>query len=294
MASLKEVRTRINSIKSTRKITSAMKMVASSKLSRAQRAIGNMRPYEKRLRAIMSRFLSEAGDDMETSYAEEREARNVAVVAVSSNSSLCGAFNTNVIKEFKAAVNECRGKGCGIEALPIGRKVAEAARRMGFSFGSDHSALLERPGYSDAAALAGKLMSRFCAGEIDEVFLIYQHFASASRQEIRREKFLPINLRSMGAEENRSESRRQLDFIVEPSAKDIAESLIPAALHFRLYAALLDSLAAEHSARVIAMQVATDNADELIEQLTLAYNKARQQAITSELLDIMGGFVQHS
>ena len=243
-----------------------MKMVASSKLHRAQQAIGNMRPYEKHLFEIMSGFLSKLEDDIETRYSETREVRKVAIVAISSNSSLCGAFNTNVIKELKNTATE---------------------------FESDHSALLEHPEYGSATILSEKLMTRFSIGEIDKVILIYQHFASTSRQEMRAETFLPINLQEIGTDNKAAERKgKQLDFIIEPSVQSIVESLIPTSLHFKIFTALLDSLAAEHSARVMAMQVATDNADELIEQLTLAYNKARQQAITSELLDIMGGSMQ--
>lgn len=270
-----------------------MKMVASSKLHRAQQAIGNMRPYEKHLFEIMSGFLSKLEDDIETRYSETREVRKVAIVAISSNSSLCGAFNTNVIKELKNTAAEYHAKGCEVEVYPIGRKVADAARKMGFKFESDHSALLEHPEYGSATILSEKLMTRFSIGEIDKVILIYQHFASTSRQEMRAETFLPINLQEIGTDNKAAERKgKQLDFIIEPSVQSIVESLIPTSLHFKIFTALLDSLAAEHSARVMAMQVATDNADELIEQLTLAYNKARQQAITSELLDIMGGSMQ--
>lgn len=270
-----------------------MKMVASSKLHRAQQAIGNMRPYEKHLFEIMSGFLSKLEDDIETRYSETREVRKVAIVAISSNSSLCGAFNTNVIKELKNTAAEYRAKGYEVEVYPIGRKVADAARKMGFKFESDHSALLEHPEYGSATILSEKLMTRFSIGKIDKVILIYQHFASTSRQEMRAETFLPINLQEIGTDSKAAKRKgKQLDFIIEPSVQSIVESLIPTSLHFKIFTALLDSLAAEHSARVMAMQVATDNADELIEQLTLAYNKARQQAITSELLDIMGGSMQ--
>lgn len=292
MASLKEVRTRINSIKSTRKITSAMKMVASSKLHRAQQAIANMRPYEKHLSGIMTRFLAMLEDDVETRYAERRQVHNAAIIAISSNSSLCGAFNSNLIKEFKTVANKYREKGCNVEVYPIGRKIGDAASKMSFKFDSDHSAMLDHPSYSEVTNLAELLMTRFSIGEIDEVKLVYQHFASSSRQELRVETFLPISLKTDGTEQQVENSGRRLDFIVEPSPQSIIESLIPTSLHFNLYTAVLDSLAAEHAARVMAMQVATENADEMIEDLTLAYNKARQQAITTELLDIMGGSTQ--
>ena len=215
-----------------------MKMVASSKLHRAQQAIGNMRPYEKHLFEIMSGFLSKLEDDIETRYSETREVRKVAIVAISSNSSLCGAFNTNVIKELKNTAAEYRAKGCEVEVYPIGRKVADAARKMGFKFESDHSALLEHPEYGSATILSEKLMTRFSIGEIDKVILIYQHFASTSRQEMRAETFLPINLQEIGTDNKAAERKgKQLDFIIEPSVQSIVESLIPTSLHFKIFTA---------------------------------------------------------
>ncbi len=292
MASLKEVKTRISSVKSTRKITSAMKMVASSKLHRAQQAIGNMRPYEKHLSCIMSRFLSIAEDKIDTSYSKQREVKKIAILAISSNSSLCGAFNTNLIKEFVCTVKEYKEQGCEVEVLPIGRKISEAAKKLGFDIESDNSTLLEHPNYTDTTVIAEKLMQQFNNGEVDKVIMIYQHFASTSRQELQNETYLPIDVHETSSKNDETKGGKQLDFIIEPSAESIIESLVPSVLHFKIYTVLLDSLAAEHAARVMAMQVATDNADELIEQLTLTYNKTRQQAITSELLDIMGGSMQ--
>lgn len=295
MPSLKEVKTRIGSVKSTRKITNAMKMVASSKLHHAQRAIECMRPYEKRLASIMTRFLSTMEGEVESVYSETREIRKVALVVISSNSSLCGAFNANIIKEFLKTAEEYKQKGVVVEVFPIGKKIAQAVQKAGYKFQSDNSDVLEHPEYIKAYNIAENFMQRFVNGEIDKVCIISQHFVNTSKQEICNNTFLPISLDDSAnskATAKRSNKGRQLDYIVEPSPASIISSLIPATLHMQIFSAILDSLAAEHASRVVAMQVATDNADDLIEQLTLTYNKTRQQAITSELLDMASGTFQ--
>lgn len=295
MPSLKEVKTRIGSVKSTRKITNAMKMVASSKLHHAQRAIECMRPYEKRLASIMTRFLSTMEGEVESVYSETREIRKVALVVVSSNSSLCGAFNANIIKEFLKTAEEYKQKGVVVEVFPIGKKIAQAVQKAGYKFQSDNSDVLEHPEYIKAYNIAENFMQRFVNGEIEKVCIISQHFVNTSKQEICNNTFLPISLDDSAnskATANSSNKGRQLDYIVEPSPASIISSLIPATLHMQIFSAILDSLAAEHASRVVAMQVATDNADDLIEQLTLTYNKTRQQAITSELLDMASGTFQ--
>lgn len=295
MPSLKEVKTRIGSVKSTRKITNAMKMVASSKLHHAQRAIECMRPYEKRLASIMTRFLSTMEGEVESVYSETREIRKVALVVISSNSSLCGAFNANIIKEFLKTAEEYKQKGVVVEVFPIGKKIAQAVQKAGYKFQSDNSDVLEHPEYIKAYNIAENFMQRFVNGEIDKVCIISQHFVNTSKQEICNNTFLPISLDDSAnskAIANSSNKGRQLDYIVEPSPASIISSLIPATLHMQIFSAILDSLAAEHASRVVAMQVATDNADDLIEQLTLTYNKTRQQAITSELLDMASGTFQ--
>lgn len=295
MPSLKEVKTRIGSVKSTRKITNAMKMVASSKLHHAQRAIECMRPYEKRLASIMTRFLSTMEGEVESVYSETREIRKVALVVISSNSSLCGAFNANIIKEFLKTAEEYKQKGVVVEVFPIGKKIAQAVQKAGYKFQSDNSDVLEHPEYIKAYNIAENFMLRFVNGEIDKVCIISQHFVNTSKQEICNNTFLPISLDDSAnskATANSSNKGRQLDYIVEPSPASIISSLIPATLHMQIFSAILDSLAAEHASRVVAMQVATDNADDLIEQLTLTYNKTRQQAITSELLDMASGTFQ--
>lgn len=292
MPSLKEVKNRINSVKSTRKITNAMKMVASSKLHHAQKAIESMRPYQQRLDSIMQRFVSATEGEAETPYSEERDIRKVGLIVIASNSSLCGAFNANAIKELTKAISEYKSRGIDIEICPIGKKAAKAVEKAGFAVSADNSALLDHPSYDKATEIAEHFMSEFLSDEIDRVEIIFHHFVSSSKQTLQREAFLPVSLAdSVGGEssEEKTASGRRLDYIVEPSPESIIASLIPATLHMQVFTSILDSLASEHAARMIAMQVATDNADELIKQLTLTYNKTRQQSITAELLDIAGG-----
>lgn len=292
MASLKEVKTRIASVNSTRKITSAMKMVASSKLHHAQQAIESMRPYEHQLNHIMSTFVGNMEGEIDTPYAGEREVKRVAIVLYTSNSSLCGGFNANVIKAFNHKVALYREQGIDIvKVFALGKKAADATHKAGFSVDADYAHLLDHPQYDKAAQVAAEIMEMYAKGEIDQADLIYHHFKSAGTQVLTEETFLPIKLQ--GETDNRAKAdKTELDFIVEPSKEEIVSQLIPKSLHLKLFTALLDSLASEHAARVVAMQVATDNADDLLRELTLAYNKSRQQAITNELLDIAGGSMQ--
>lgn len=287
MASLKEVKTRIASVNSTRKITSAMKMVASSKLHRAQQAIESMRPYERQLTRIMSTFVGSMEGEVDTAYAAQRDVKRVVIVLFTSNSSLCGGYNANAVKAFVKKVEEYRSHDIEIcRVYAMGKKAAEAVGKLKNFDLVDKSALLDHPSYQEAAKVASELMDLYVKGDIDEVDLIYHHFKSAGTQILTTEAFLPIDLHADSTEEG---ATNNLNFIVEPSIGDIVNQLIPKSLHLRLYTALLDSLASEHAARVIAMQVATDNADDLLRELTLTYNKTRQQAITNELLDIAGG-----
>ena len=301
MASLKEVKTRIASVQSTRKITSAMKMVASSKLHRAQQAIEAMRPYEQQLTRIMSTFVGSMEGEIATPYAVKREVKRVAIVLYTSNSSLCGGFNSNVLKIFTKKVSEAKAAGAQVvKVYPFGRKAAEAAKKLGFGNLPDLSKQNDHPAFSHAAAVAQEIMELYAEGELDRVELIYHHFKSAGTQILTEETFLPIKLEKTTGAGTSGESSAQgpeggafsLDFIVEPSKEEVVKQLIPKSLHLKIFTALLDSLASEHAARVVAMQVATDNADELLRELKLTYNKTRQQAITSELLDIVGGSMQ--
>ena len=303
MASLKEVKTRINSVKSTRKITSAMKMVASAKLHKAQGAIENMLPYQKKLNKILTNFLS-ADLPIESPYVKEREVKRVAIVAFSSNTSLCGAFNANVIKMLLQTVGEYRTLGQdNILIFPIGKKVDEAVKRMGFQPQETSPTLSDKPTYQEAADLAHRLMGMFVSGEIDRVEIIYHHFKSMGTQILLRETYLPIDLTHIIHEEEQKDQmneeqkdkgeaeRREVanDYIIEPNAEELIANLIPTVLSQKLFTAAVDSNTSEHAARTLAMQVATDNANELIQDLTKQYNKSRQQAITNELLDIVGG-----
>ena len=295
MASLKEVKTRINSVKSTRKITSAMKMVASAKLHKAQGAIENMLPYQKKLNKILTNFLS-ADLPIESPYVQEREVKRVAIVVFSSNTSLCGAFNANVIKMMMQTLGEFRTLGQdNILIFPIGKKVDEAAKRMGFKPQEVSPTLSDKPTYQEAAELAHRLMDLYVAGEVDRVEIIYHHFKSMGVQILLRETYLPIDMTNVVSEEdsmNKEEVEEHEianDYIIEPNAEELIASLIPTVLSQKIFTAAVDSNASEHAARTLAMQVATDNANELIQDLTKQYNKSRQQAITNELLDIVGG-----
>ena len=298
MASLKEVKTRINSVKSTRKITSATKMVASAKLHKAQGAIENMLPYERKLNKILTNFLS-ADLPVESPYIKAREVKRVAIVAFSSNTSLCGAFNANVIKMLLQTVGEFRTLGQdNILIFPVGKKVDEAVKRLGFEPQETSPTLSDKPSYQEASELAHRLMEMYVSGEIDRVELIYHHFKSMGVQILLRETYLPIDLtRVVDEEEKQKEEEVQggeiaNDYIIEPSAEELIANLIPTVLSQKLFTAAVDSNASEHAARTLAMQVATDNANELIQDLTKQYNKSRQQAITNELLDIVGGSMQ--
>ena len=275
-----------------------MKMVASAKLHKAQGAIENMLPYERKLNKILTNFLS-ADLPVESPYIKAREVKRVAIVAFSSNTSLCGAFNANVIKMLLQTVGEFRTLGQdNILIFPVGKKVDEAVKRLGFEPQETSPTLSDKPSYQEASELAHRLMEMYVSGEIDRVELIYHHFKSMGVQILLRETYLPIDLtRVVDEEEKQKEEEVQggdiaNDYIIEPSAEELIANLIPTVLSQKLFTAAVDSNASEHAARTLAMQVATDNANELIQDLTKQYNKSRQQAITNELLDIVGGSMQ--
>lgn len=275
-----------------------MKMVASAKLHKAQGAIENMLPYERKLNKILTNFLS-ADLPVESPYIKAREVKRVAIVAFSSNTSLCGAFNANVIKMLLQTVGEFRTLGQdNILIFPVGKKVDEAVKRLGFEPQETSPTLSDKPSYQEASELAHRLMEMYVSGEIDRVELIYHHFKSMGVQILLRETYLPIDLtRVVDEEEKQKEEEVQggeiaNDYIIEPSAEELMANLIPTVLSQKLFTAAVDSNASEHAARTLAMQVATDNANELIQDLTKQYNKSRQQAITNELLDIVGGSMQ--
>ena len=322
MPSLKEIKGRIASVNSTRKITSAMKMVASSKLHHAQVAIQNMLPYETMLEHILKSFLA-AEAEAQTIYDQERPVKRVALVVFASNSSLCGGFNANVIKLMHRTVEHYQqelGKDA-VEIYPVGRKVAEKARKLGYNIQGDYADLIDHPNVQKCIEIAMELGKKFAEGSLDRVELVYHHFKSAGSQILTNKVFLPIdvegelerdherdlttNIVTKKAQDYLRKNRRKREvkegevaplndnFIVEPDMTTVLSQLIPKLAHLMLYTALLDSVASEHAARMVAMQTATDNADELLRELNLQYNKSRQQAITSELLDIVGGTVNN-
>jgi F-type H+-transporting ATPase subunit gamma len=289
MASLKEVKGRIATVNNTRKITSAMKMVASAKLHKAQGAITNMLPYERRLHGLLTNLL---GGSEVLVWNTPREVKRVALVVFSSNSSLCGGFNANVIKHATQWLDEHQALGKdNILIYPVGKKVADALSKMGYAIQGNFQYLADKPSFAEAAELAQGLMNLFTRGEVDRVELLYNHFKSTASQILTREVYLPMTAQNCHSE--RSEESRvhpqEVDYILEPSREELLATLLPKVLRMKLYTVLLDSNASEHAARTMAMQIATDNADDLLQELTLMYNKTRQQAITNELLDIVGG-----
>ena len=292
MGSLKEVKNRINSVKSTRQITSAMKMVASAKLHKAQGRIENMLPYQQKLNEILTNFLS-TDATFESPYTEVRPVMRVAVVVFSSNSSLCGAFNANVVKMLGETLEEHKSLGKeNILIYPIGKKVEIAVKKLGYTPQGSYQEMAEKPSYVQAYELAALLMQEFVEKQIDRVELIYHHFKSMGSQILTREEYLPIDLskvESTAATEGSEKRGFQNDYIVEPSVGQLIADLLPKVLSQKLFTVLQDSNASEHAARTLAMQTATDNANELIQDLTKQYNKSRQQAITNELLGIIAG-----
>ena len=308
MPSLKEIKGRIGSVKSTLKITSAMKLVASAKLRKAQQTIEGMRPYERKLQEILSRVMEQCGPAASLSgvYAR-KEVQNedemevapkqkVAMVAFASNSSLCGAFNANVVR---LALDTLRSyENADVTVYSVGRKMAESMKKVGKPSPEDYQKLADHPAYAPAAELAESLMEAFREGRLDRVDLVYNHFVSSGKQVPVRETLLPMGEIPSPAAPVRNDKESVIpseakesdrEYILEPSAAELLEDLLPKSLRLKFYTALLDSNASEHAARTVAMQTATDNGEDLLQELTLQYNKGRQQKITSEILDLAGG-----
>ena len=297
MPTLKEIKGRIGSVQSTLKITSAMKLVSSAKLRKAQTAIANMRPYEEQLQRILATVQAASGTKTVVSVSERPKnegsdtesavsvSGKVIILALASNSSLCGGFNANAIGKVKALLEEYPEA----TVYSIGRKMADAMRKAGYPSPKDYSELSEHPSYSPAAELTEKLMEELEKGRIGKVFLVYNHFVTTAKQVPVVEQFLPLDPKSQFPDANANLTHGEADVILEPNAKELLEALVPKTLKLKLYAALLDSAAAEHAARTVAMQTATDNGEDLLDELTLQYNKGRQQKITSEILDLASG-----
>jgi len=282
MANLKEVRNRIVSVGSTQQITSAMKMVSAAKLKRAQDAIIQMRPYANKLRDIFEN-LSSSLDSSEGIYSKQRKVQNVLIVVITSNRGLCGAFNSSIIKKANQLIQE-EYNGCAINIITIGKKATDFFKKSPYKFVSSHNELYDALNFKNVAPVAEKIMNAFAAGEYDKVVLVYNQFKNAAVQIPMAEQFLPVV-----AQTDSTSKTTANDYIFEPNKTVIIEDLIPRTLKTQLYKATLDSNASEHGARMTAMHKATDNAKDLIRTLKLNYNKARQAAITGEILEIVGG-----
>lgn len=269
MSSLREIRDHVASVRNTLKITSALKLVSSSKLRKAQKAIDTLLPYARALSGIL-----ESCNSGNLPLRPAHESHRAAVVVIAGNSSMCGGFNANVCRK---ALDVLRSARSGTDLFALGRKAAETLGREGYKSSVDAFELIARPSYEDASSLAKELWDKY-----DEVNLVYNHFVSTSRQEPTVESLFDFNLpdgSDAGGE----------DYIIEPGAEEVVKALLPKVVSLRLFSVILDSAAAEHAARMIAMQAATDNAEGLLSELTLEYNKGRQQKITSEILDLVGG-----
>ena len=288
MPNLKEVRIRIASVKSTQQITSAMKMVAASKLRRAQNAILKMRPYAAKLKDILQNLSASLDSGDANPYTQQRSAEKVLLVVITSNRGLCGAFNTNVLR---AAVQRIQSEyatqaGLGnVSFLTIGRKATEFFSKRGYNVVSSHDSIFDSLTYENVSVIAGSVMEAFANKQFDRVEIVYNQFKNAAVQKLTVEQFLPVEAPAQSA----VVSKINTDFIFLPSKEEIVSELIPKSLRIQFYKAVLDSNASEHGARMTAMHQATENAGDLIKELNLAYNKARQAAITKEILEIVSG-----
>jgi F-type H+-transporting ATPase subunit gamma len=279
MANLKEIRNRISSVSSTMQITSAMKMVSAAKLKKAQDAITAMRPYADKLTELLQNFSSNLDADNGSVFTKNREIKNILIVAITSNRGLCGAFNSNIIKQVnELAKNYTKGN---VSVMAIGKKANDSLSKE-FKILSNESKIFDDLNFTNVAQIAQVLMNKFKDGSVDKIELVYNKFKNAATQVVTTEQFLPIVTSNDQINNNQ-------DYIFEPSKVEIVKTLIPKSLKTQLFKAIRDSFASEHGARMTAMHKATDNATELRDQLKLTYNKARQAAITNEILEIVGG-----
>ena len=285
MANLKEIRNRIQSVGSTMQITSAMKMVSAEKLKRAQDAVTQMRPYAVKLREILGN-LSSSLDLSENPLSHVREEKNVLYVAITSNRGLCGGFNNNIIKRVQVLASETKAN---VTVLPIGKKAKDAFKNSGLldntnALPNDLESIYGNLTFEEVAKIGDLLMEVFAAGKFDKVVLVYNQFVNAANQIVTEEQLLPITKTELKADESAAG-----DYLFEPSKEEIVLDIIPKTIRIQLFKGILDSFASEHGARMTAMHKATDNASEMQRSLKLVYNKARQAAITNEILEIVGG-----
>ena len=282
MPNLKEIKSRITSVKSTIQITSAMKMVSAAKLKKAQDAIIQLRPYSNKLTEIMSSVSSASEDSSQNKYSEVREVNKILLVPITSNRGLCGGFNANIIKKTIEIEKELNSKS-ELTILSIGKKSSEFFKKNKYNVHSTHDDVFQDVNYEDVSKIAELILNDFANEKFDKVILVYNQFKNAATQIVMQEDFLPLK-------KTQSEnSQEAVDYIYEPGKDEILNELIPKSLKTQLFKAILDSNASEHGARMTAMHKATDNATELKNELTLSYNKARQAAITGEILEIVGG-----
>ena len=280
MPNLKEIRNRITSVTSTMKITSAMKMVSAAKLKKAQDAVTAMRPYSEKLGELMSSFYDIISSSSVSQLSESRDIKNVLLIPICSNKGLCGAFNSNVVKKAISLKNQSSFSKANFSFLIIGKKASDIISKTQNVI-SNHSSIFENINYDDTATIVDNIIELFTNGEYDHVELIYNTFKNAANQTTISEQFLPISAPE--------DSEVLSDYIFEPSMEQIVSDLVPKSLKIQLFKAIRDSFAGEHGARMTAMHKATDNASELKSELVLTYNKARQAAITNEILEIVSG-----
>ena len=281
MANLKEIRNRISSVSSTMQITSAMKMVSAAKLKKAQDAITAMRPYSDKLTELLQSLSASLEGDSGSKFAEQRELKNILIVSITSNRGLCGAFNSNILKRSSSLAEQYKAKGQNVSFITVGKKANDLLSRN-YPIVSNESKIYDDLTFDNVSVIAETLMQKFVTGEFDKIEVVYNKFKNAATQIVMTEQFLPI----VPIE---NESSAALDYVFEPSKEQIVEELIPKSLKTQLYKGIRDSFASEHGARMTAMHKATDNATELRDALKLTYNKARQAAITNEILEIVGG-----
>ena len=293
MPSLKEVRIRIASVKSTQQITSAMKMVAASKLRRAQNAILKMRPYAAKLKEILQNLSASIDSSADNVYARQGNSNKVLLIVLTSNRGLCGAFNSNVLKMTLSCINEkyaTASQQGTLSLMTIGKKGTEFFTKRGYNVVESHDGIYDNLTWDNAAVIANSLMKSFASGEYDRIDIIYNQFKNAAVQKLSVEQFLPVEApKEEAGDAGKKVESSKVDYIFEPSQEEIVTELIPKSLKIQFYKALLDSFASEHGARMTAMHQATDNARDLLRDLNLAYNKARQASITKEILEIVGG-----
>ena len=281
MPNLKEIRSRITSVGSTMQITSAMKMVSAAKLKRAQDAITQMRPYSNKLTDLLQSLSSSLDGSENNQYSDSREVKKLLIVSITSNRGLCGGFNSYIIKSVKSII-EKQNKNSNVEILSIGKKSSEHFTKNGYKMFSVHDEVYNNLTFDNISNIAETIINKFLSKEFDKVVLVYNQFKNAATQIIMNENYLPID-------NSAKENTQTADYILNLIKTEIVKELIPKSLKTQLFKAVLDSHAAEHGARMTAMHKATDNAAELKKELTLTYNKARQAAITGEILEIVGG-----